>query len=77
MSLIITACPLIGCPYHAISLREHDWLILNYGVILAQRVMNLGPGAGDPGRAVPPPGNENFMKLSPDNGNKLRPPMFY
>ena len=38
--------------------------------------MNLGPGAGDPGRAVPPPGNENFMELSADNANKQRPFVF-
>ena len=34
--IIIKACSMIGCPYHTISLCEHDWLILNYGVILAR-----------------------------------------
>ena len=38
--------------------------------------MNLGPGAGDRGRAVPPGSNEKFMKLSADNGNKQRPFVF-
>ena len=80
MSLIITACPLIGCANHEISLLEYDWLILNYGVIHAKaRELWIWAQAQviDRGPVMPAPGNENFVELSPDNGNMQRPFVIY